>query len=187
MYCCDIPESKKFSFNRHGSGKYYLCVGRIIRSGSVIQCRKNPDLLLSATTEIRKKAKSLEEVAGMVSESAQNGSKVSTLKKTSKFSSKQSLAESLSLLSDIGGETGIMMKDLWSIFKFKPLRSLHLGVSKHFRNCLIQYLSFDDASIHPKGMYEKQAQLSLLRMPQLGSCNDIFAHIKESMHCRERM
>lgn len=72
-----------------------------------------------------------------------------------------------------------MMEDLYSIFTFEPMRNFYPGVSNLSRNCLVQYISFEDVSSHPSGPSAREKRLSLLRMSLQRACNDILSHFEK--------
>lgn len=62
-----------------------------------------------------------------------------------------SLAEWTSFLGDWGGDDGLVMKDLYSVLSFDPLRNLHVEVSKLLKSRLMEYSSSDDLYSSPLG------------------------------------
>lgn len=91
----------------------------------------------------------------------------------------RSLAERSPFLDDICGETGLLKADSYSILAFELFHSLHLGVSKSWKNCIIQYFSSKDACSNLNEPSGRQKQLSLLMTPLLRASNTVLAQIIE--------
>lgn len=58
----------------------------------------------------------------------------------------------------------MVVKDLYSTFKFEQLHSLQLEVSKLSENCLVHYSSSEDVYSYPVGPSGEQKRLSLLKV-----------------------
>lgn len=65
-YCFDISEAKNMSSIRHGSGRYHPCMRCGISFEILVQNRKSPSRVLSATTETRSKGEKLIVFAGLM-------------------------------------------------------------------------------------------------------------------------
>lgn len=69
-YLCDTPGTIDISFNGHGAGRCQAYERCAVSFEDMVQSRKRPNRVPSATTETRKKVETSKEVAGMVRKSS---------------------------------------------------------------------------------------------------------------------
>lgn len=78
-----------------------------------------------------------------------------------------------------------MIKDLYELFTFEPLHSLHVVVTKLFKNSLKHYLSCGDIYSHPARPSEKQKRQRLLEISLRSPCNGILVHFEDKYLLQE--
>lgn len=163
----------------HGAESYDPSVRYTISFKELARNRKYPSRLLSSPTRARRQGEIFKEAAGTPKRSIHYEKRRWALKNTSSLLFEQFLQGLLSVVQDMGGETGLVMGNLYSIFMVEPLRSLYLDTLRLLEICFAEHLLSENNYGHPAGLVGSQKRLHLLQMPLLRAWNGPLAHIKK--------
>lgn len=85
----------------------------------------------------------------MVSKRGQGQWRGQELDKIMRLAQRHSSAEWPSLSEELSGKKGLLIKDLYSVFTFESLHSLHIGASKILKIRFTQHFSNRDVYSRP--------------------------------------
>lgn len=136
-FCRDIPEAKDMSAARHGPEPQHPSVRWHSSYENMVMGRKILSPVVVDTMEARRTVKELQREAGSPAERSSSRKRREVLDDIGLLLSKQSVAECSSFLKDVCERNEVVIENLYSVFTFKSLHNLRLGVSRLLQTFLI--------------------------------------------------